>query len=110
MMENSLISGVYPVVTIKEKNRIRRFVCNSVMVSQREGCTILTFFRPSEEAVQYWGNRAHGGEQLTLDYFLNNESLKLSKKHNLDLGVVEEFQRVIKFLETPVYTYKVVKV
>lgn len=98
-MTHDSVAGIYPVVTIKEERRVRRFVCNSVMVGRREGCIILTFFSPGEEGVQYWGNRAHGEVMPALDYFRDHESSFLSKKHDLELGVVEEFKRVIEFFE-----------
>lgn len=100
-MNPNLYVGIYPVVTIKEQRSVRRFVCTRVLIARREDRLVLRFFILGEENTEFWGNRWRE-ESPTISEFQITDSSKLAKKYGFDLGIVEEFKRVLDFFDEPV--------
>lgn len=101
-MNPNLYAGIYPVVTIKEQRSVRRFVCTRVLITRREDRFVLRFFLLDAEGIEFWGNRPYTGDLPTIDSFQRTDSSELAKVYGVDLGVIEEFKRVIEFFDDPV--------
>lgn len=101
-MNPNLYIGIYPVVTIKEKRSVRRFVCTRVLITRREDRLVLRFFLLGAEGVEFWGDKPHVEDLPTISMFQRTDSSELAQTHGFDSSVVEEFKRVIEFFDKPV--------
>ncbi|ARK07958.1 hypothetical protein phiA829_138 [Aeromonas phage phiA8-29] len=101
-MMSEFYAEIYPVITIKGKDQVRRFVCNGVRVAQREGCIVLWFEVLGGDDLCFWGDRSHEGVLPALEYFQKTGVGIISRSHALDHNVVEEFKRVLDFFDEPV--------
>lgn len=93
---------IYPVVTIKESRSVRRFVCTRVLITRRDDRVVLRFSILSEEGTEFWGRKPYRGDLPTISTFQETGSSELAKMYGFELGVVEEFKRVLEFFDEPV--------